>query len=121
MTKRWDVFMEFTCVCQRRLQVPAELAGRRVRCPACRAIVWTPATEVPFAQPVDEVPLTPASTPLSRAASVIAVTGGAIFLAAAAFVGVHCPQALLPLGAFAVLAAVGISFAGRRPALDRRA
>lgn len=47
--------LEFRCGCGRLLQVPSDLAGKRVRCPSCSQIVWAPAAPevVPEARLVD--------------------------------------------------------------------
>lgn len=48
--------MRFECSgCGRTLEVGAELAGRRVRCPACRIVAFAPAADVPEVQPIDEI------------------------------------------------------------------
>jgi hypothetical protein len=92
--------LSFRCECQRLLEVPANLAGLRVRCPACRRIVFAPAAEVvPVAhvvQPPAPAPsrltrptlrdTAPPATPLSVAANVIAVSGFVIFGASIALV-----------------------------------
>lgn len=50
--------LEFRCGCGRLLQVPADLAGKRVRCPSCSQVVWAPAAPefVPEARLVDAPP-----------------------------------------------------------------
>ncbi|MBI2919590.1 MAG: hypothetical protein HYY18_00730 [Planctomycetes bacterium] len=118
--------LEFTCPCGRALQVGAELAGKRVRCPACRMIVWAPVEDVPVAQLAPEAeprvvdPPPPAPRPkfrlgppevpspprtlLSRTANVLAVAGFVVFglaLIAVAFRPGAGPGRPLLLGAAA--------------------
>lgn len=118
--------LEFTCPCGRALQVGAELAGKRVRCPACRMIVWAPVEDVPVAQlapdaepqvvdpPAPPPPpkfrlgppetQSPPRTALSRAANAIAVAGFIVFglaLIAVAFRPGAGPGRPLLLGAAA--------------------
>lgn len=65
---------EFDCGCGARLGVPYELAGKSVRCPACRAVVVAPDVFIPEARLLDDVPtiaplpFSPASVVARRAA-----------------------------------------------------
>jgi hypothetical protein len=52
--------------CQRKLQIPDALAGRRLRCPACQAaIVLKPAAAIPVATPLKTEPAPPPPTAVS--------------------------------------------------------
>ncbi|NUN50599.1 MAG: hypothetical protein HUU15_17445, partial [Candidatus Brocadiae bacterium] len=64
--------LKFPCGCGRLLQVGVEMAGKRVRCPACSAIVWAPAAvdPIPEARLVDpEVKAVPGPAPAAAEAA----------------------------------------------------
>ncbi|MCC6740477.1 MAG: hypothetical protein IT452_15640 [Planctomycetia bacterium] len=49
--------LRFRCrCCERLLQVPEELAGRAVRCPACLLVLHAPPPGLVEVTPVDEIP-----------------------------------------------------------------
>lgn len=50
----------FHCACGKTLRVQDELAGKRVRCPACQAIVVAPEPELEVGMPLEEEPPPPA-------------------------------------------------------------
>ncbi|MBI2923573.1 MAG: hypothetical protein HYY18_21165 [Planctomycetes bacterium] len=80
--------MRFECgACGRMLEVDGELAGRRVRCPACRTIAEAPAADVPEVQPIDDIEeIRPIRAPRGRPAvsrfGNLAVAAGSLLYAA---------------------------------------
>jgi hypothetical protein len=58
----------FNCACGKTLRVKDELAGKRVKCPACDAVAAVPAAEPQF-EVVEEPPPKPVSRPLARPAA----------------------------------------------------
>jgi hypothetical protein len=91
--------LNFTCECGRLLEVGDELAGKRVRCPACQRIVTAPeAPPIPEARLVDPpqaaVPVAavapqtaaPAPAPAAAAEAPACASGGCPGLAVAGFV-----------------------------------
>src|SRR2546423_1330060 len=54
----------FTCSCGHQFQVPETDAGKQVRCPACAASSWVPASAIglPIERIVAAAPVAPSST-----------------------------------------------------------
>src|SRR5262245_15634445 len=52
--------VSFTCPCSKKLRIPDELAGKKVRCPGCGTTLRVPAQEVV------ESPAAPAATPRAK-------------------------------------------------------
>src|SRR5206468_9602574 len=60
----------FNCDCGKTLRVKDELAGKRVRCPACNGVAAVPAAEPEFELVDDPPPPKPAARPAARPAVV---------------------------------------------------
>lgn len=79
--------MRFECTsCGRMLEVEEVLAGRRVRCPACRIVAFAPAADVPEVQPIDDIeevqPIRmPRGRPRASRFGGLAVAAGSLFYA----------------------------------------
>jgi hypothetical protein len=81
--------IRFNCRCGKRIKVPADVAGKRIRCPFCRRTVQapraredtTPGLEAPVAEvvsgPADEAPERGGATGLEALAQAIRANGGA--------------------------------------------
>lgn len=112
--------MRFPCTCGRLLEVAESLSGKRVRCPSCLQVVVATEPEIPFAELVEAPPAPPVPpvsrlskpppmpatvgpTPLSRAASLIAIAGFSLFGVALGLIvlrpdGVNVPALVLVAG-----------------------
>jgi hypothetical protein len=81
--------IRFNCRCGKRIKVPADVAGKRVRCPFCGRTVEapraredaTPGLEAPVAEgvsgPADEAPERGVATGLEALAQAVRANGGA--------------------------------------------
>jgi len=81
--------IRFNCRCGKRIKVPADVAGKRVRCPFCGRTVQapraredvTPGLEAPVAEgvsgPADEAPERGVATGLEALAQAVRANGGA--------------------------------------------
>lgn len=56
------------CSCGKRLRVAAELAGKRVKCPACKGVIAVPALPAPAAAPAETAAPAPAPSTSQPAA-----------------------------------------------------
>lgn len=130
--KAWEaqevrMLLQFNCTCGRALEVPSSMGGRRVRCPACLAIVTAPETtisaaDVPEARLADdpaEQPVRTAAealpTPSATLSAVLTIVVIAFLITGSVWLALASPEIFFFALGFAGLAVVALILAGRRP------